>query len=327
MTQIHPLIIYAVFGMLFSVPLVILWSRLAAQRLGPVWQARLWLVPLLLPFVIYGISLFFQINRNCVLVAGTNGISGWLAQLQNWLCQTGSALAVILTPLFFLAFCIGVIKAVAALILNRRLVERNGYLQEDYRGILTLTTELAGAAGIKPPPVVLTDLPLGQAFVSGFWRPVLIFSRPLLETLDEEELAAVLAHEIGHCRRGDNRLTWLLVLLRDLLLFTGLSPLVFASWEQFKERLTDREAAELGASPLALAQALLKSRKLSLPPGGWRLALDNFLPLSRLGGKGKLQVRVEALLAEPHGDGHAGWGLLALGSVVVLTGGLLFYFC
>jgi len=325
--QIHPLIVYAVFGMLFSIPLVSLWSKLAGQRLGPVWLARLWLVPLLLPFVIYSISLVFQINRNCVLVAGPAGTASWLARLQSWLCQAGATVAVILTPLFFLALCIGVVKAAAALILNHRLVKRYGYLQEDYRGILSLSAELAGAAGIRPPSVVLTDLPLGQAFVSGFWRPVLILSRPLLDTLDEEELAAVLAHEIGHCRRGDNRLTWLLVLLRDLLLFTGLSPLVFASWEQLKERLADREAAELGASPLALAQALLKSRKLILPPGGWRLALDNFLPLSRLGGKGKLQRRVEALLAEPQAAGHAGWGLLALGSVIVLTSGLLFYFC
>lgn len=312
--------------MVFSVPLVLIWSRLAGDRLGPTWLARLWLVPLLLPFVIYSISLVFPINRSCVLVGG-NGGSGWLQSLQSWLCQVGAAVAVILTPLFFLALAVGIAKAALALLLNYRLIRRFGYLQEDYRGILSLVAELARAAGISPPAVVLIDLPLGQAFVSGFWQPVLILSRPLLDSLDEEELAAVLAHEIAHCRRSDNRLTWVLVLLRDLLLFTGLSPLVFAYWEQLKERLADREAAELGVDPLALAQALLKVRRQLQPLGGWRLALDNFLPLSHLSGKGKLQQRIEALLAESRPVERPGWGMLAVVSVYGLAGGLLFYFC
>lgn len=327
MSKLHPLLIYAAFGLPITVPVVLFWHRLSDKKLGRVWLERLWLTPLLLPFVIYGISMFFQLNRSCVLVAGPEGIAGWPGRLQSWLCQAGTALAVILTPLFLVALVVGVVKAGAALILTRRLINRYGYLQEDYRGILSKVNYLANTAGIKPPAVILTDLPLGQAFISGFWQPVLILSRQLVVELDEEELTAVLAHEIAHCQRGDNRRTWLLVLLRDLLLFTGLSPLVFRHWEQLKEQLADGKAGNLGANPLALAQALLKTRRLNTPLSGWRLALDNFLPLARLGGKGKLQQRIEALLEEEQLPGHAGWGLLALGTIWMMAGGLLIFFC
>jgi Zn-dependent protease with chaperone function len=67
---------------------------------------------------------------------------------------------------------------------------------------------LAIAAGLPTPYVGVIDSPALNAFACGIRRTdaVLVFTRGLIDALDDDELAAVAAHEIVHIVNGDIRL-------------------------------------------------------------------------------------------------------------------------
>ncbi len=64
------------------------------------------------------------------------------------------------------------------------------------------------AAGLPTPYVAVIDSPARNAFACGIRArdAVLVFTRGLIDGLDDEELAAVAAHEIAHIAAGDIRL-------------------------------------------------------------------------------------------------------------------------
>ena len=67
---------------------------------------------------------------------------------------------------------------------------------------------LAIAAGLPTPYVGVIDSPALNAFACGIRQKdaVLVFTRGLIDGLDDDELAAVAAHEIVHVVNGDIRL-------------------------------------------------------------------------------------------------------------------------
>src|SRR5262249_6907767 len=67
---------------------------------------------------------------------------------------------------------------------------------------------LAIAAGLPTPYVGVIDSPALNAFACGIRQKdaVLVFTRGLIDALDDDELAAVAAHEIVHVVNGDIRL-------------------------------------------------------------------------------------------------------------------------
>lgn len=262
--------------------------------------------------------------------------AGALAPVLAGLCRAATAVAVLLTPFLLLSLSFGVTRGLAGVLLAARLLRRFG--PEPARSpVAAALAALAARTGVRPPAAVLVPGP--GTFTAGMRRPVVVLSRALAEQLDGEELEAVLAHELAHIRAGDHWKKWLAVLLRDVLLFTGLSPLAFGHLQLEMEADADACSARVTGKPLALASALLK---------GWRLGAGGGRPrgfalqgVSRLGGEGEVRRRVRALLeqgapgprrsAPRHGrvrGGNApGAGRWVVPLVWVLTGALLVPLC
>lgn len=128
-----------------------------------------------------------------------------------------------------------------------------------------------------------------EAFVLGPLRPEIFVSRPLLETLDAEELEAVLLHEEHHQRT--------LAPLRTLALtswmrMVGVVPVLVRWIERRLDQLeidADRYALAGGASPATIASALVKCDRTAGSAGiGYASAAD---------------VRLRQLLGDqPRGD-------------------------
>ncbi|MBD0270501.1 MAG: M48 family metalloprotease, partial [Acetobacteraceae bacterium] len=74
--------------------------------------------------------------------------------------------------------------------------------------LVNIVETQAIAAGLPPPKVGLVDSPALNAFACGLSArsAVVVATRGLVETLEDDELAAVVAHEIAHIRNGDIRL-------------------------------------------------------------------------------------------------------------------------
>jgi len=103
--------------------------------------------------------------------------------------------------------------------------------------ILDLLEDCKSEMGIRTIlGVVMTDKVKSPALF-GFLRPRLLLPARMIETLSREELRYVFLHELGHLRRRDIYVGWLMSLLQVLHWF---NPLV---WLAFYRMQTDRELA------------------------------------------------------------------------------------
>jgi len=92
-----------------------------------------------------------------------------------------------------------------------------------YGWIYKEVEEIAKKSNIKMPKVFITDDPFPNAFAYGNYltgKRVAI-TRPLLEILNEDELKAVLAHEIGHVKHFDVEIGMAIGLIPSTLGFIG----------------------------------------------------------------------------------------------------------
>src|SRR5262249_54009563 len=80
--------------------------------------------------------------------------------------------------------------------------------EQDEPRLCRIVEPLAIAAGLPTPYVGIIDSPALNAFACGIRQKdaVLVFTRGLIDGLDDDELAAVAAHEIVHVVNGDIRL-------------------------------------------------------------------------------------------------------------------------
>jgi len=109
------------------------------------------------------------------------------------------------------------------------------------RQLLNVVEEMGVAASMVPPRVFVLDgeeepnaLSLGQGLEDG----VLMVTRGLLQTLERNELQAVVAHEIAHLRQGDAALnTWLMGVFEGLTVFSA--PVRFVLGVILKHRFTE----------------------------------------------------------------------------------------
>ncbi|MBO9999693.1 MAG: M56 family metallopeptidase [Cyanobacteria bacterium SID2] len=142
------------------------------------------------------------------------------------------------------------------------------------------------------------DVPFSA--VVGFWTPELTIGRGLLETLNEDQLNAVLAHERGHLHYRDTFWFFWLGWLKRL---TPWLPKTEAIWQELlllREIRADRWAAQQ-VDELLLAESLLK---VASAPSvrhfnrSFEAADDFQAALSCDAPRSRLEERIDALLDE-----------------------------
>lgn len=176
-------------------------------------------------------------------------------------------------------------------------------------------SRLSRAAGLRRVPRVLV-YPRG-AYVGalGIRRPTIVVSRDPLTILGDEELEAVLGHEVAHLRQWDYILNWLGLVARSALFYLPPWSIAWHVLAEARERRADRLAASYTANPLALAAALIKVWKRK-PERLVTVAAVGFLERS-----GNLEARIRQLV-EPTPAPRPLWrSWLSAG---LLLGGFLF---
>jgi Zn-dependent protease with chaperone function len=101
--------------------------------------------------------------------------------------------------------------------------------------LCNIVETLAIGAGLPFPRVGLIDSDARNAFACGISESsaVVVATRGLVDSLDDDELTAVMAHEIAHIRNGDIRLMAAAnVMLRDLLFLQQNSVLRIVDYRQ-----------------------------------------------------------------------------------------------
>ncbi|BAD86447.1 zinc-dependent protease HtpX homolog, M48 family [Thermococcus kodakarensis KOD1] len=133
--------------------------------------------------------------------------------------------------------------------------------------------EMSKKAGTKVPAVYLQDDYIPNAYSFG---GNIVLSLGLFEVLDEDEILAVAAHELGHIKNGDTKLFPMvtygryLMLITTILLMIGgnlavriIAPLLYISYEasrislmKKREFMADDTALRLLPTPMSLKRAL-----------------------------------------------------------------------
>lgn len=157
----------------------------------------------------------------------------------------------------------------------------------DRMGIYALTADLARNAGLPEPKVYLIDTPQPNAFATGRNpdNAAVAVTTGLMRSLNREELAGVIAHELAHIRNRDTAIMTVtatfagaISMLANFALFFGgsrerlglvgtllmmiLAPLAAAlvqmAISRTREYAADKAGAEICGHPMWLASALEK---------------------------------------------------------------------
>jgi Zn-dependent protease with chaperone function len=113
--------------------------------------------------------------------------------------------------------------------------------------------------------LVISDYPF--SFVWGYLRSKLIVSTGLLNALTKEELIAVLEHEAAHHERRDNLLKWALTICRYATPTLPLTAMLYRWLNEQIEMVCDEVALRRFATPVDLAGALVRLKRLTLSVG------------------------------------------------------------
>ncbi|MCL4464552.1 MAG: M48 family metalloprotease [Chloroflexi bacterium] len=190
---------------------------------------------------------------------------------------------------------------------------------------------LAAAREKALPPVYVLDSadPVLYA-VNGPKRGIAI-SRGLVAALDEEELAAVLAHEVAHEDQAVRRLRWLTWLGRTVMFYNPVAVIVLRLCLHEVEAYCDEQAGKVTGKPLACASALLKvcrQAKATSAPLRWATLAQALATraesLQEQGEQSAVNERVERLLVGPASEREKDWQWLRLSSLAVASVGLLY---
>jgi len=164
----------------------------------------------------------------------------------------------ILLSLAVIAFLFALVKAVFVVFSARRLAARYGCNAADLPFLNEIVTDL-GAGDIRIRVSNDGDI---AAFTFGVFTPTICLSRGLIETLSEGELAALVAHEVGHIRRRDNLAIFFAGFIKDFLWPLPVSHHLFAIFLSEKEYAADDFAVRMTGKPLDLAGAIVSVAKV-----------------------------------------------------------------
>jgi heat shock protein HtpX len=110
--------------------------------------------------------------------------------------------------------------------------------RDDDPELYEMVERLSRKSGIKPPQLMIARIPIPNAFAYG--SPItgnrVAVTAGLLNTLDKEEVEAVIGHELGHLKHRDVQVMMFVSILPALLYYIGYSLMWSSAYGRRDER-------------------------------------------------------------------------------------------
>ena len=169
----------------------------------------------------------------------------------------GSVILISLTALWFVGFVTVLLtwcvrwRRVAAVVRDGAPIE-SGLLVDTLRG-------LERRGGVRTPIALLSSSSAFEPGVFGIVRPVLLWPRRISDHLSNEQVEAILAHEVAHVRRRDNLTAALHMIVQAVFWFYPLVWWIGSRLVDERERACDEDVVRLGSEPQVYAESILKT--------------------------------------------------------------------
>jgi Zn-dependent protease with chaperone function len=167
-----------------------------------------------------------------------------------------------------------VVKGLSGVLPERslRLLFLSDSVRVDERQFSQLYEMLRDASGIldltKVPPMYVTQDPRPNAMCVGMDEPIIVVTTGLLELLDDDEMRAVIGHEVGHALSGHSVYRTILLFLTSLAVRVSWIPLgsvavtaiatALREWFRKSELSADRAGLLAGQDLEASMRGLMK---------------------------------------------------------------------
>jgi bla regulator protein BlaR1 len=184
---------------------------------------------------------------------------------------------------------------------------RGGARVEDSRELQALRRLEQMRGSRTPLEVVSFDTPIAPG-VFGILRPVLLWPRRMTERLPDEQVEAILAHELCHVRRRDNLAAAVHAVVEIVFWFHPFVWWVGARLVRERERACDEEVVRLGSDPRVYAESILEACQFSIESP--RVCVAGMTGSD-------LKKRIERILTNDRGEPLNAWRRLLLGAAGV----------
>jgi TonB family protein len=171
----------------------------------------------------------------------------------------------------------------------------------------------------RPVQLMLSPLPVAPG-VFNLWKPIILLPESIAEHLDDDELLAIMLHELVHVQRRDNLVGRLHLTLAGLFWFHPLVWLISRKLFDEREQACDEKVLETYSTPETYAAGILKVVRFSF---GWRVA-----GVTGAGSGSNLRRRIDNIMETGKEKRRAGIvaklltsGLLGITLVAIVFGG------
>src|SRR5262249_38296906 len=168
--------------------------------------------------------------------------------------------------------------------------------------------KLTGRAGIRGRIMLAECDGSYEPGVFGIFAPVILWPRGISERLGDDEVEAILAHEVAHVRRRDNLAAALHTLVQALFWFHPLVWWLGSRLVEERERACDQDVVRWGCEPQVYAESIIRTCEFAVEP-----------PLACVEGVtgADLTRRIEQIMKNDHGAVLHAAGRLVLGAVTI----------
>lgn len=164
----------------------------------------------------------------------------------------------------------------------------------------------------RPIALVSSEAPL-EPGVFGILDPVLLLPQPVAAHLDDQQVEAILLHELSHAVRRDNLAAFLHMLVEAFFWFHPLVWWIGVHLVDEREQACDDEVIRRGSDRLVYAESILEACRTSVES-----------PLRHVAGVGgsDLVKRLERIMTRPVPIPVNGWKLSLLAAAAIATIGV-----
>jgi len=159
-----------------------------------------------------------------------------------------------------LIFIILILRWVNLYLFYRRLAFEDKVTPEDIPEIYGIMDKFAKKTAIKAPGVSLTHRRFTTPFIVGVKNVTMVICPSFFEILEHPEKETIIHHELSHIKRKDNLISWIAMMLRDILFFNPFAYITYFLIRAEQDSGSDKVMIKYSGRPVnEIAKSLLSA--------------------------------------------------------------------